>query len=146
MIVAPIYRNGQRGLSDVLTCQPDLGAREAHRAAHPECHHTDEQVNEDKSSQGWSLGVFSRAQYWGQVSLVFLSIIWIGGVRYTLSKLDRCQSISQLTSRRTGRNHLKLCQGRFGIEIRKDFFDWKSCPALEETAQRNGGAIIPGGI
>ncbi|XP_005052412.1 PREDICTED: C-Maf-inducing protein isoform X2 [Ficedula albicollis] len=30
----------ERGLGELLACQPDLGAREAHGAAHPECHHT----------------------------------------------------------------------------------------------------------
>lgn len=64
----------ERGLREL---QADLSARDVHGAAHPKCHHTAQQINEAKSSWGWSLVVFSRAQHWGQVSLVFLSIIWM---------------------------------------------------------------------
>jgi len=41
---------------------------------------------------------------------------------------------------------LKLLQGRFRLNIRKNFFTGKSCKALEQAAQGSGGVTIPGGV
>jgi len=40
---------------------------------------------------------------------------------------------------------LKLHQGRFRLDIRKNFFT-ESCQALEHAAQGSGGVTIPGGV
>lgn len=40
----------------------------------------------------------------------------------------------------------KCAKGDLSLKLGKIFFDSKSCQALEEASQGNGGAIIPGGV
>jgi len=43
-------------------------------------------------------------------------------------------------------NGLKLCQGKFTLNIRKNFFLDKSGEALAQAAQGGGGVTVPGGV
>ena len=53
---------------------------------------------------------------------------------------------SHIASDRTRRNGLQLYQGRFILDIRKNFLHWKGVEALEQAVQGGGGITILGGI
>lgn len=65
--------------------------------------------------------------------LLLESIVWVS-------------LFSQLTSDRTRACSLKLCHGRFRLDIGENFLHHKGCQAYEQTAQETGWVTIPEGI